>query len=841
MRQATGEGAVDGRSLSARQLASPATGHDGWRAQAWQLPLLGGVTLALYVAVLPGHWLDVGVHRESFLALHTLLEMAAVLVCLTVGLTANYTLGDATGRRAPVLTTAFLLIAALDLLHLASYAGMPDLFSPNTPHKSILLWLLARLVAALSLLAWAAGWQLRQGRMGALWLGLAGLLFVIVCALAAQAVVAPQQLPAMFVPGQGLTPLKKGLELGIAGLNLLALVLHARRRRGDGRQGGDTELRLALWLAALGEGFFVLFSERSTDMANMTGHLYKLLSYALLYRCMFIDRVRRPFIEAELREAKYRNLLELAPDGVVVTDREGQILIVNRALEQMFGRRREDLVGQGMELLLPPALRERHLAHRARYMDSPGWPAMRGRDGLRGLHADGHEFDIEVALGLDDGGEQPRLTAYVSDISERRAHERELQYRATHDALTGLPNRWLFADRLAAAASGGRALMLLVLDLDGFHAVNEFQGTPAGDSLLRACAAALLPVLPEGATLARLGSDEFAILCDMVTTPELLASRLQTVLLELGTGAGQTACFGLLLEPAPRELSPTELLGRAQLALQSAKALGKGQVQRYTEQLGERSRRDALLEQRLRLALQQGTLDLHYQPQVGVPDGRVLGFEALLRWDDMQLGMVSPALFVPVAERAGLMGEIGAWVLQRACAQLRNWRDQGFETVVAINLSPLQFRDAALAEQVLQTLGRHALPSCSLVVEITESAVMDDPAEAARQLQRLQDAGIAVHLDDFGTGHSSLAWLRSFPIQVIKIDRSFVRDMLRKDSDDAIVRAVIGLAHTLGCRVIAEGVEEQPQLERLSALGCDEYQGWLFSPALPPDAARLRA
>ncbi len=802
------------------------------------LAVLGLVTLLLYLAVLPDGWLDAGVPRETFLALHTLIEMAAVLVCLTVGLTANYTLGDATGRRAPVLTTAFLLIATLDLLHMASYAGMPDLVSPNTPHKSIVLWLLARLVAALTLLAWATGWQVVTAQNPGRRLALLGLLFALICGLAAQAVVAPQLLPPMFVAGQGLTPLKKGLELGIAGINLLTLLLHWRRQRRDGPSAGDTELRMALWLAALGEGFFVLFSERSTDMANMTGHVYKVATYALLYRCMFIDRVRRPFVEAEQREAKYRNLLELAPDGVVVTDREGRILIVNRALERMFGHGREALVGQAMEMLLPESLRKRHSEHRLRYMAAPTWPAMRGRAGLRGLHADGREFDIEVALGLDEGSEQPRLTAYVSDVSQRRAQERELEYRATHDALTGLPNRWLFADRLSAVA--GQPLLLMVLDLDGFHAVNEFQGAPAGDALLRSTAAVLSQVLPAGATLARLGSDEFAVLCGPVPSPEAMARQLQQALHHMN-GSGQTACVGALALAGPQALTSTELLARAQLALQAAKAAGRAQVQFYADQLGERSRRDALIEQRLRLALQQDSLQLHYQPQVRVADGRVHGFEALLRWEDAELGPVSPALFVPVAERASLMGDIGAWVLERACAQLRNWREEGFETVVAINLSPLQFRDTLLSEQVLQALQRHSLPSTSLVVEITESAVMDDPAEAALQLRRLEQAGIDVHLDDFGTGHSSLAWLKNFPIRVIKIDSSFVRDMLANESDDAIVQAVIGLAHTLRCTVIAEGVEEPDQLARLRELGCDEYQGWLFSKALPAEAARERA
>jgi EAL domain-containing protein (putative c-di-GMP-specific phosphodiesterase class I) len=261
----------------------------------------------------------------------------------------------------------------------------------------------------------------------------------------------------------------------------------------------------------------------------------------------------------------------------------------------------------------------------------------------------------------------------------------------------------------------------------------------------------------------------------------------------------------------------------------------------YNEQLGERARRDARIATRLRLALQNNGLDLHYQPQVDIRTGEVHSFEALLRWSDAELGAVSPAQFVPVAEHAGLMPALGEVVLQLACQQLQCWRQAGFAARVAVNLSPLQFRDELLAERIVEELRQRNLPCESLCVEVTESAMMDDPAAAAAQLQRLADAGIEVHLDDFGTGHSSLAWLKDFPIRSIKIDRGFVRNMLADGNDDAIVRAVIGLAHTLGCKVIAEGVEEPEQLQRLNALGCDLYQGWLFSKALPAGEARKLA
>lgn len=827
----------------------------------WLLVSLCLFSAALYVAVLPGRLLDFGIPQQRFLSLHALLELISIVISLSLGLTASYTLGESGRRRYWALPIAFAMVAGFDVLHVLSYPGMPDLVSPNSTQKAILFWLLARLLAALTLLAWAAAWDLQRAQdrheqrgrrlLVAVMLSTAGL-------SGGLALVAPEQFPAMFDADRGLTPLKQGLEGLVIALHLAALwLLQLRARQGQVRSG-DAELRVALCLAVLGEAFFSLYSDRVTDMANAIGHVYKVLTYACLYRSLFIVRVQRPFaLVAKAHEAaarrgrEYRDLLELAPDGVLVTDREGRILMVNKALETMFGYRREQLIGQTMETLLPESLRARHRQHRSGYMAAPTGDAMRGRRGLRALHADGHEFDVEVALGMDAGGGDPRLTAYISDVSLRRKQDRELEYRATHDALTGLPNRWLFADRLRGAEGKAQPMALAVLDLDGFQALNEQQGTQAGDRLLRSVSAQLRQQLPDGATLARLGSDEFAILMPLQTQtgsdaePAALAQAatgwaqgVAEQLRQVGSAGGLSLCMGLALRRPGRE--PCDLLGQAQMALQAAKGQGRGQILLYSEQLGERARRDARIEQRLRMALETASLSLHYQAQVDVASGKVQGFEALLRWDDAELGAVSPALFVPVAERAGLMPGIGAQVLKQACEQLQHWRQQGFHTRVAINLSPLQFRDESLAEQVVDALQRCELPSHCLCVEVTESAMMDDPAAAAAQLRRLAQAGIEAHLDDFGTGHSSLAWLRDFPIRSIKIDRSFVRDMLRDGNDDAIVRAVVGLAHTLGCTVVAEGVEQPAQLEHLRSLGCDTYQGWLFAKALPAkDARRL--
>jgi EAL domain-containing protein (putative c-di-GMP-specific phosphodiesterase class I) len=279
------------------------------------------------------------------------------------------------------------------------------------------------------------------------------------------------------------------------------------------------------------------------------------------------------------------------------------------------------------------------------------------------------------------------------------------------------------------------------------------------------------------------------------------------------------------------------LLHCAELALGESKRQGRAVTTAYEPALGQRVLQALRVQARLRQALRDGMLSLHYQPQVDIASGGVIGFEALLRWHDPEHGAVSPAEFVPLAERAGLIGELGDFVLRTACAQLRRWLDAGLPARIAVNLSPRQFRHTGLAERIAQELRAQRLPGALLAVEITETAVMDDPAAAAAQLRALQTLGVEVHLDDFGTGHSSLAWLKILPISVIKIDRSFVVGVVDDTDDEAIVGAIVGLAHALDCRVVAEGIEKPEQLELLTALGCDQYQGWLFSKALDAQAA----
>lgn len=826
-------------------------GHMRW------LGAITASTLLLYALLQrPAAAGVVVIPASLFVSLHLLIEVVSVVMSLTVGLTAWHVLDGRDRRASRALAGGFLIVGAMDTLHLMSYAGMPDLLTPNDPHKAILFWLFARLAAVLSLLAWSfsAARPGIQQPAAKPWGTTSALAAAAV--LAAWALAAPHSFPAMFVSGAGLTALKQGAEVVLIGLYLLAWYGAERRlaRLPPGPRADETPVRDALVLMTLAEGFFTMYSDQVTDAANALGHVYKVTAYALLFRGMFLNQIRRPYRDLamalqslERHHAEHRDLIELAPDGILVADDRGRILGVNRALEDLLGHGRTALVGQPIETLIPPAMRPHHRERIAGYFASPDGVVVRLSGDQKALHADGREIDVEVALTVGTTGEGRRLTAYISDVSYRLAHQRALEHRASHDHLTDLPNRWLLADCLERAidthSPRGAVFGLLLLDLDNFKAVNETQGALAGDALLVEVARRLRASLRAGDIVARLGADEFAVvvtgLNDAGSLPSVahkIAARLVPDLV-VGTSAWNiTASMGLAAFPRDADDADT-LLRCAELALREAKRHDRATVIPYSSALGDRLAHEIRLQARLRLALDEGSLQLHYQPQVNIRSGRVFAFEALLRWHDTQLGDVSPAEFIAVAESCGLIEAVGDQVLQMACRQLRQWFNEGHEPQLAINLSPRQFRRPGLGERIVQALHEHGLPAGCLAVEITESAVMDDPASAAAQLRSLADQGIEVHLDDFGTGHSSLARLKDFPIATIKIDRGFVRDMLHSPSDEAIVRAVITLAHTLGCSVVAEGVERAEQLAHLRRLGCDSFQGWLFSKALPADQA----
>jgi diguanylate cyclase (GGDEF)-like protein len=424
------------------------------------------------------------------------------------------------------------------------------------------------------------------------------------------------------------------------------------------------------------------------------------------------------------------------------------------------------------------------------------------------------------------------------------AANQQLRHLATHDALTGLPNRVLLDDRLqqaiAHAERDGRAFAVLVCDLDRFKLINDSLGHRAGDELLQEVARRLTTVVRTTDTVARFGGDEFVLIGTSVADTEDaggLAARVMDVLqapvriaaIDIHTSPS----IGIAMYPDDGETIQA-LLAHADAAMYTAKQNGRGTFRRYESGMHAGTEDRVQLESDLHNALASNQFELYYQPKVDTRTGEVRSAEALIRWVHPARGVISPADFIPLAEECGLIGAIGAWVIREACRQARAWQIDGVPTLrVSVNLSASQFRDVGLVDSIRRSLDDAGLEARYLEVELTESAVMSDPEQSIAILEQLSAMGVLVSVDDFGTGYSSMSYLRRFPIDKLKIDRVFINEIVSRPEDASIVRAIVSLAHSLRLKVVAEGVETPAQLEFLKTAGCDEYQGYHFSRPLP--------
>ena len=483
----------------------------------------------------------------------------------------------------------------------------------------------------------------------------------------------------------------------------------------------------------------------------------------------------------------------------------------------------------------------------------------RGRSSVefRVVRADGRVRVVqnhhEVVFDGEEAARPSRVTGTVQDITERKALEERLEHQALHDPLTGLPNRALFSDRLEhallkrAGRRGSGSVAVLFMDLDNFKYVNDSLTHEAGDGLLVRVAERLKSCVGPGDTVARFGGDEFTVLLEDAgpgeagALAERIAEELKAPFDLDGREVSVTFSIGIALGGTDRE-RPADLLRKADLAMYGAKAEGKNTHKTFEAGMGARVAERLRLENALRRAVELGGEEfvVHYQPQVELATGAVVGFEALVRWDHPQRGTIPPAQFVPLAEETGLIVPLGRWVLEEACRQAKRWHDerpQDPPTKIGVNLSAREFQRPDLAEAVAEVLGETGLAPRGLDLEITESLAMEDTNRTVDALQALKDLGVGLSIDDFGTGHSSLSYLRRFPVDNLKMDKSFVDDLGHGREDTALVSTTIGLAHAFALKVVAEGVETAEQLERLRDLGCDLAQGYHFSKPLPSGAA----
>ena len=556
--------------------------------------------------------------------------------------------------------------------------------------------------------------------------------------------------------------------------------------------------------------------------------------------------------ESQLRETTslQRAILDCAEYAVIYTDAEGTIRVINPAAERLFGYRADELIDKATPQILHPDER------------APDWTLDGRTIGLISLPPDTESHTAELDMRRSDGSLFPvslsvsivrdthgQILGYlgiIADITQRVDDESRILHLAHYDNLTSLPNRSLLnrhlTDVLAAARARHRRVAVLVTDLDHFKYVNDTLGHPAGDQLLLAVAQRLRAGVRDGDLVARTGDDEFVIvLADLDETylPEEAGERLLANVARPFELAGHqltvTISVGIALYPHDGVDGDT-LVKNADAAMYLAKERGRNQARFFDHGLSRRYSERLELESRLRQAVEARQLALYYQPQVDTLSGELIGMEALIRWCQPDGSMVPPDKFIPIAEECGLIVAIGAWVLREACRQQQAWLQEGISRVpVGVNLSARQFDDATLLATIQAALAESGLPPAYLDLELTESLVMGNPEHTRQLLAECKQLGLQLSVDDFGTGYSSLSYLKRFPIDRLKIDRSFIADIVTEADDAAIAQTIIAMAHTLRLEVIAEGVETEAQLALLRRWRCDAYQGYLCSRPLPAD------
>ncbi|HHJ15763.1 MAG TPA: EAL domain-containing protein [Gammaproteobacteria bacterium] len=540
--------------------------------------------------------------------------------------------------------------------------------------------------------------------------------------------------------------------------------------------------------------------------------------------------------ERRQAEEKFQSLLKSAPDAIIIVEQDGSICLTNLQAEQLFGYSSTELLGKPIELLVPDRRLQRHPPEPDTAMDKE----------LYGVHRNGARFPIEISLAPIKTHSGLLTTMVIRDVTERKQAEALLIKQANYDTLTGLPNRLLAADRLSQALAHahrkGLSVAIMFLDIDRFKNVNDTLGHSVGDKLLTGIAARLRESVHEDDTVARLGGDEFLIILpelETLTAAEIVAEKILAALSlpfrlddrELFTSTS----IGITGYPEDSD-NPDILLRNADSAMYQAKDAGRNTFRFFTPEMNIRLLKRLEMESQLRYAMHRQELSLHFQPQVDIKNGRLVGAEALLRWKNPELGNVPPGDFIPLAEETGLINDIGEWVLIQACQAAVAWQSHAPDGIrVSVNVSAVQFRGTGLVRTVRHALDVSGLSAPLLELEITERLLVEDNPNTSRILEDIKHMGVRLSLDDFGKGYSSLSYLKRFPFDVLKIDRAFISGVTTNTEDAALCRAITAMASSLNLLIVAEGVETQEQWHFLDTHGADLVQGYFISRPLDAD------
>ncbi len=577
-------------------------------------------------------------------------------------------------------------------------------------------------------------------------------------------------------------------------------------------------------------------------------NIINIAEFKKVYQSLNDYNVKLYLSEKDLRQSERRNrtVLEAVPDAIITLNNECNIISINSAARKLYGHSENDLKYTHIDTLFSnDSIDKFHHAIAHSYFE-PTHSQDESKQQFIALHKSGNTFQIQCSFTSMVLFGEDAFLFIAKDITERKQYESRLTQLANFDSLTGLSNRALFHDRLEHAVSqakrNSKRLGLIFIDLDRFKPINDTYGHQVGDLLLKIVAKRILRCIREGDTVSRLSGDEFTVIIEGIDQEEdsaIIAKNILTALRKPYNLNNNeffiTASLGITTYPED-DRNISNLIKNADTAMYRAKELGGDKYQFFTMDLNYRAEERLTLENKLRHALEKNLFTLHYQPRINIQNNSLSGIEALMRLHDPELGIIPPVSFIPLLEETGLIHRAGEWVIRTACKQFMEWRKSGFpELRVSINLSAHQFKEETLVDTIFEIITETKINPRHLEFEITESLLVDNIEETTKALFRLHDRGIKISIDDFGTGYSSLAYLKKFPIDILKIDRSFVNDITTDKDNAAIIDTIIAMARCLKLEITAEGVESKEQLAFLAERKCDEIQGYFFSKPLTPD------
>lgn len=814
------------------------------------------ILLMIVILLLPYAFDMQGV--KHYLSIHNILEIFSVVIAsliFAVGWTAY---SDKLPANIIFLSILFFAVAILDLSHLLSYSGMPDFISPSSTEKAINFWLAGRSLAAFGLFIFSI---LSLNPMKNSYNHYILFFFMLILTVFIHWIFLFHEeiLPRTFISGYGLTNFKIYTEYIIIGLNLITLLILWQRMK-QPQPYHVTALFAAISVMAMSEFFFTLYTD-ITDVYNFAGHIYKVVSYIFIYKVIFVTTVRQPYELLNDKDKKLlnqynliNNIINTVPVRIFWKDKEGTYLGANKLfLEDAQLRSVDEIIGKN-DFEMPWGKTEGQL-----YRD----------DDISVMNSGNLKINFEESQTDDKGNIISLLTSKVPlededgkiigllgtyvDITKQRNIENELKkqkdilhHQAHHDALTGLPNRLLFSDRLEQtiqkAKRNNSKIALLFIDLDHFKEINDSLGHDVGDKILKEVTYRLSKTIRKEDTLARLGGDEFTVILEDLSQGQDASTVATKILESLAKSMNidnnvlyVSSSIGISIYPDDG-VSAQNLLKYADSAMYKAKDEGRNNFQYYNSTMTELAFERVEMETSLRSALKNKEFVVYYQPQVNGITNKLIGMEALVRWQHPTMGLVSPSKFIPLAESTGLIVELDRYAMRTAMTQIVQWYKEGLNPgVLAMNLAVKQLQQKDFIPMLKELMQETNCKAEWIELEVTEGQIMTHPEDAVVKLKEISDLGIELSVDDFGTGYSSLAYLKRLPIDKLKIDQAFVRDLPDDEEDAGITKAVIALAKSLNLKVIAEGVETKEQRDFLVENGCNKIQGYFYSKPIPAD------